>query len=271
MTMDDALRSELDYKRTSFAREQQPDAGIAGIDTGPTVSASGNQAPVGDWNYEPQSDQSWKMYPPGVTAPAAAVQGTMTAMAAPEQLSALSQTLTTQEAAPPPAPTGFSPEEMNRYLNITRTAAQITGAGGSWDDVGGEYAGYQSRLAQQSPETARALQIHARDNQLRAAGQPGVSLADQIELQQYYDRQGIPAVGPLNTQQQSRYDQILARNAETAAAGEPGVDLLDMAELRRYQAMLGVARTLPEGYTLPDRTGEAPYVPGVPTMGQPHV
>jgi hypothetical protein len=51
-----------------------------------SVSLPGHQAPAHEWNYEPQSDRAWKIYPPGIAAHPHAPQATMPTPAGPEHL-----------------------------------------------------------------------------------------------------------------------------------------------------------------------------------------
>jgi len=67
-----------------------------------TVSPAGSAADSGQYNYEPQPDGSWRVYPPGVAAPPHTIQASMPRAASTADYIRMSQAF----SAGPPQPSG---------------------------------------------------------------------------------------------------------------------------------------------------------------------
>jgi hypothetical protein len=104
------------------------------------VSLGGHQAPHHEWQYEPQPDRSWKMYPPGVPAPPAAVHASMGRPATPGDLAAMTTKLAELSALPG--------RRVGQYVHAGLTPPPPPGwanrpptGGGGGDDGGGDDGG----------------------------------------------------------------------------------------------------------------------------------
>jgi hypothetical protein len=93
--MNNAMRG---YPRTTTPQPTPPSQGTPGLDASKQTSAPGFTlhppgvaASQNEYNYEPQADSSWKMYPPGVQAPANTLQASMPQAADTADLARMSQ------------------------------------------------------------------------------------------------------------------------------------------------------------------------------------
>ena len=75
--MDDLFRTQYANAQTAYARRQQglPPAELPPATVAYQLHPAGQQAPRDQYNFQPVGNGAWRIYPPGVQAPAHGPQG----------------------------------------------------------------------------------------------------------------------------------------------------------------------------------------------------